>query len=141
MPDSAMESRLSALHTLLDSAVTGGVLRNAVLPVQIPEAGLVIMRDGRPTLDSVTLPLTYHYDHAVEVEVYAQAATGREAVTDARRQEIGAAIAGDRDLSGLCDWVETQPMESDDQPVEGAPALRVDLVRITMSYATTNPLI
>ncbi|MBW4984135.1 acyl-CoA transferase [Mameliella sp. CS4] len=137
---SDVEARMSALYTLANGAVTGGVERNLVVPEAIPAAGLVIMRDGRPAVESVTLPRTYHLDHDVEFEFYAQGATGREAVTDARRQELGAAIEADRTLGGLCDWVEAQPVESDDQRVQGGKSMRVDVVRVTLSYATTNPL-
>jgi hypothetical protein len=140
MPDSDTEVRLAALHTLIDGAVTGGALRNVVVPQEIPAAGLVILRDGAPVLSEVTMPLTYHLDLPVEVEIYAQAASGREVVTDARRQEIGAAIAGDRTLGGTCDWVEAQPVDSEDLPVAGGKSLRVDTVRVTLSFATTNPL-
>lgn len=140
MPDSDIEVRLSALHALLHAAVTGGVLRNELVPREIPATGLVIMRDGRPEVVDVTMPRTYHIDHDVEVEFYAQAASGREAVTDARRQEAGAAIDADRTLAGLCDWVEALPIESDDLRVEGGEGIRLDTVRVTLSYATTNPL-
>lgn len=140
MPNSDVEARLVALHDLLGGAVTGGVLRNEVLPQSIPAAGLVIQRDGSANVAEVTLPLTYHLDHRVEVEIYAQGYAGREAVTDARRQEIGAAIASDRTLGGLCDWIEAMPVETDDQRIEGADGIRVDLVAVTMFYATTNPL-
>jgi len=140
MPDSDIEARLIALHGLIDGAVTGGAARNIVVPQEIPAAGLVILRDGAPVLVDVTMPRHYHLDHAVDLEIYAQAASGREAITDARRQEIGAAIEADRTLGGLCDWVEAIPVETDDQRVEGGLAIRIDLIRVTLSYATQNPL-
>lgn len=140
MPDSDIEARLTALHSLIDGAVTGGALRNEVLPNEIPAAGLIILRDGAPRQVDFTMPRTYHMDHDVDVEIYAQSAMGREATTDARRQEIGAAIEADRTLSGLCDWVEAMPAETDDQRVAGGLSIRIDLIRVTLSYATPNPL-
>lgn len=140
MPDSGVETRLSALYSLIDGAVATTVLRNEPLPVEVPAAGLVIMRDGEPGEPEITFPLTYHYDHRVEVEIYARAAADRHTVTDARKMELGAAIAGDRRLGDLCDWVEVMATGADDLAVDGAAAIRIDPVLVVLSYAIANPL-
>ena len=140
MPTGAVETRLAALHTAVAAAVTPEVLRNEVLPQAIPSAGLVIMRDGVPDLADVTLPLTYHYDHRVEFEIYTPASENREALADVIRQELGAAINSDRALGGLCDWVEGQPTGSDDIRVDGGNTFRVDTIVATLSYGVADPL-
>lgn len=133
------ETILAALHVRL-SALPATALRGDVLPERVPADGLLILRDGEPGEPEVTLsPLTYHYQHRAEIEAVVQG-TDRDATFDALTASIGAAIAADRTLGGLCDWVEAQPVESDDQRVQGGKSMRVDVVRVTLSYATTNPL-
>ena len=140
MPTGAVETRLAALHTAVAAAVTPDVRRNEVLPKAIPSAGLVIMRDGVPDLAEVTLPLTYHYDHRVEFEIYTQSPEDRETLADVIRQELGAALIADRGLGGLCDWVEAQPTGSDDIRVDGGQTIRVDTIVVTLSYGVADPL-
>ncbi len=91
------ETILAALHSLL-----------SVLPERVPAEGLLILRDGEPGEPDVTLsPLTYHYRHRAEIEAVVQGAA-RDTAFDMLTASIGAAIAGDRTLGGLCDWVETE---------------------------------
>lgn len=134
-----METRIAALVTLIDGATSAPVLRNRVVPVSVGD-GVVIVRDGDPGPPSITLPLTYHYDHTVEVEIYVQAATDRQTGADTIKAAIGAAVAADRTLGGLCDWIDAQPASSDDLPIEGAEALRQDILTVTLSYGVSNPL-
>ena len=137
---SKRETILVALHTRLQT-LAAPVLRGDVLPERIPATGLIILRDGKPGDPEVTLsPLTYFYEHRAELEVVIQAGTGRDSLFDALTSDIGAALATDRTLGGLCDWVEAEAPEPVDLPIEGAAALKAAVITIVLHYATTDPL-
>ena len=134
------ETILSALHSRLQT-LAAPVLRGDVLPERIPPTGLVILRDGRPGDPEVTLsPLTYFYEHRAELEVVIQAGSGRDALFDALTAAIGDALALDRTLGGLCDWVEAEAPEPVDLPVEGAASLKAAVITVVLHYATQDPL-
>lgn len=134
------ETILAALHTRL-SALPATALRGDVLPERIPATGLIILRDGNPGEPEVTLsPLTYFYQHRAELEVVIQAGSGRDALFDALTADIGAVLASDRTLGGLCDWVEAEAPEPVDLPIEGAAALKAAVIIVVLHYATTDPL-
>ena len=101
------ETILAALHARL-SALPATALRGDVLPERVPTDGLLILRDGEPGEPEVTLsPLRYHYQHRAEIEAVVQGAD-RDAAFDTLTASIGAALAADRTLGGLCDWVEAE---------------------------------
>ena len=134
------ETILSALADLLRTIPNVPVLRGEVLPERIPPAGLRILRDGEPGEPEVTLsPLTYHYRHRAEIEAVVQGAD-RDATFDALCASIGAVIAADRTLGGLCDWVEAEAPQPVDLPVEGAPSLKAAVIPVILHYSTTDPL-
>ena len=134
------ETILAALHTRL-SALPATALRGDVLPERIPATGLTILRDGNPGEPEVTLsPLSYFYQHRAELEVVIQAGSGRDALFDALTADIGAALAADRTLGGLCDWVEAEAPEPVDLPIEGAAALKAAVIIVVLHYATPDPL-
>lgn len=135
------EQVLSALHTRL-KGITGGVavLRNASLPERIPDAGLLILRDGTPGEPEVTLsPLRYHYEHRAEIEAFVRGA-GLDAAFDALTSAVGTALAADRTLGGLCDWVEPEAPEPADLPVDGATMIRAAVLIVTLHYTSADPL-
>ena len=138
---SKRETILAALHTRLQT-LAALVLRGDVLPERIPASGLIILRDGKPGEPEVTLsPLTYFYEHRAELEVVIQAGTGRDTLFDAMAASIGAVLAADRTLGGLCDWVEAEAPEPVDLPIEGAAALKAAVITVVLHYATSDPLI
>lgn len=133
------ETILVALHARL-SSLPVTALRGDVLPERIPPAGLMILRDGEPGEPEVTLsPLTYHYRHRAEIEAVVQGAN-RDATFDALCASIGAVIAADRTLGGLCDWVEAEAPQTVDLPVEGAASLKAAVIPVILHYSTTDPL-
>lgn len=135
------ETILTALADILRTIPHVSVLRGDVLPERIPPAGLMILRDGEPGEPGVTLsPLVYHYQHRAELEVIVQSGTARDALFDQLIGRIGAAIAADRTLGGLCDWVEPEAPEPVDLPVEGGSSLKAAVVPMLLHYATTDPL-
>lgn len=101
------ETILTALLTRIKT-VPATVLRGEVLPERIPAAGLLILRDGDPGDPDVPLsPLRYHFSHRVEIETVVQGAS-RDIAFDTLCATLGAAIATNRTLGGLCDWIEAE---------------------------------
>ncbi len=133
------ETILAALHTRL-SALPATALRGEVLPERVPAAGLLILRDGEPGEPDVTLsPLAYHYQHRAEIDGIVQGAT-RDAALDTLCASIGAALAADRRLGGLCDWVEAEAPRPVDLPVEGAASLKAAVIPVIPHYTTADQL-
>ena len=134
------ETILAALLAQLQS-LAATVLRDEVLPERIPLAGLIILRDGQPGEPELTLsPLRYHFQHRAELEVIVQAANDRATVFDTLIAAISTALATDRTLDGLCDWVEAEAPASVDLPVEGAVALKAAVITVVLHYTTADPL-
>ena len=137
---STRETILAALHARLQT-LAAPVLRGNVLPERIPTSGLIILRDGKPGEPEVTLsPLTYFYEHRAELEVVIQAGTGRDTLFDALTASVGEALATDRTLGGVCDWVEAEAPEPVDLPIEGAAALKAAVITVVLHYTTPDPL-
>jgi len=134
------ETILAALHARLQ-LLAATVLRDEVLPERIPPAGLIILRDGQPGEPDVTLsPLRYHYQHRAELEVIVQPAGNRATAFDTLIAAIGTALAADRALGGLCDWVEAEAPASVDLPVDGAVSPKAAVVTVLLHYTTADPL-
>ncbi len=133
------ETILTALHSRL-SALSASALRYDVLPERVPAAGLLILRDGEPGEPEVTLsPLRYHYQHRSEIEAVVQGAA-RDATFDTHCASIGTAIASDRTLGGLCDWIEAEAPRPVDLAVEGAASLKAAVIPVILHYSTADPL-
>jgi hypothetical protein len=134
------ETMLAALHARLQP-IAATVLRDEVLPERVPLAGLIILRDGQPGEPEVTLsPLRYHFQHRAELEVIVQNANDRATAFDTLIAAIGTAMAANRTLGGLCDWVEAEAPATVDLPVEGAISLKAAVVTVVLHYSTADPL-
>ena len=134
------ETTIAALHARLQT-LAATVLRDEVLPERITLAGLIILRDGQPGEPEVTLsPLRYHFQHRAELEVIVQAANDRATAFDTLIAAIGTALATDRTLGGLCDWVEAEAPASVDLPVDGAVSLKAAMITVVLHYTTADPL-
>ena len=133
------ETALAALHARL-SSLPATILRGDVLPERMPPDGLLILRDGEPGEPEVTLsPVAYHYQHRAEIEAVVQGAE-RDATFDTLCASIGTAIAADRTLGGICDWVEAEAPRPIDLPVEGAASLKAAVIPVVLHYTTADPL-
>lgn len=116
------------------------VRRNDADLTDIPPDGLVILHDGDPGQPDVTLsPLEYHYQHRAELDLMVVEADC-EARFDQLAARIGQALAVDRTLGGLCDWVEAEAPAPADVPVEGFAPIRAATIRVTLHYSTPDPL-
>ncbi|MBW6496510.1 MAG: hypothetical protein K0B16_18540 [Burkholderiaceae bacterium] len=133
------ETILSALHARL-LTLPAATLRGDVLPERVPTAGLLILRDGEPGEPEVTLsPLRYHYEHRAEIEAVVQGAD-RDTAFDTLCASLGAALAADRTLGGLCDWVEAEAPRPVDLAVDGAACLKAAVITVVLHYSTADPL-
>lgn len=133
------ETILAALHARL-LALPATALRGEVLPERLPIEGLLILRDGEPGEPEVTLsPLAYHYRHRAEIEAVVQGAN-RDAAFDMLCASVGATLAADRTLGGLCDWVEAEAPRPVDLPVEGAANLKAAVIPVVLHYSLSDPL-
>ena len=138
---SKREEVLVALFAVLAGVGGATVARNLALPTRIPTAGLVILRDGSPGEPEVSLsPLTYHYDHAAVVEVIVQGQATQDAQFDAICVAIGARLAANRTLGGLCDWLEGAAPDPTEIITEGGDPMKGAAVTITLTYSTTSPI-
>ena len=54
---------------------------------------------------------------------------------------LGRAIAADRTLGGLCDWVEAEAPVVTDLPIEGAETIKGATVAVVLHYCIADPLI
>jgi hypothetical protein len=136
----ARETILQALHALLQTQ-PAPALRGEVLPQRVPAAGLLILRDGEPGEPAVTLsPLRYHYQHRAEVEAVVQPGAGRDAAFNTLAAGVGTALAADRTLGGLCDWVEAEAPRPVDLPVDGSASLKATVIPVVLHYSTADPL-
>ena len=134
------ETILTVLHARL-SALPATALRGEVLPERVPAGGLLILRDGEPGEPDVTLsPLTYHYQHRAEIEAVVQG-SDRDVAFDTLCASIGAALAADRTLGGLCDLIEAEAPQPVDLAVEGAASLKAGIIPVVLHYVTMDPLI
>ena len=136
---SARETILTALYARL-SVLPARALRGDVLPERIPTEGLLILRDGEPGEPEVTLsPLAYHYQHRAEIEAVVQS-VDRDVGFDILCASVGAALAEDRTLGGLCDWVEAEAPQPVDLPVDGGTSLKAAVITLVLHYTTADPL-
>lgn len=145
MADSKMETVLTALVASITNAAPSGAVveRNAILPVRIPAAGMIIVRDGVPGEPEVLMsPLHYYYEHVAEVEIIVdRPASSREAAFDALKQAVGNAVAADRTLGGLCDFVDGQSPAPLMLPVDGGDGLKAATVSVVLMYGSSDPLL
>jgi hypothetical protein len=138
---SPRETILEALRLALVGIPGARVLRNEPLPGRIPAGGMVILRDGDPGQPEVTLsPLRYHYEHRAGIDVLIQKAAGRDMAFDALCAAIGARIAADRTLGGLCDWCEAEAPEPVEITAEGGEPIKAATVAVILTYSTADPL-
>ena len=59
---------------------------------------------------------------------------------DALAAGVGIALAADRTLGGLCDWVEAEAPRPVDLAVDGAATLKAAVIPIVLHYASADPL-
>ena len=137
---SKRELILTALAVALGAPGTP-MLRNIAVPLVSPPEGLAVLHDGDPGEPDVTLsPLTYHYQHRAEIDVFVQDAISPDAAFDALLSQIGARLAVDRTLGGLCDWAEAEAPRPAEIAPEGSAPVKAAVVGIMLHYSTPDTL-
>lgn len=141
---SKREQVAEAIKVMLATALPGAdVARNDEKARRIGPGGLALLHDGDPGEADVTLsPLSYTWSHAFELEVFAyeSATKSRSEVLDDMLRPIGAAVAADRTLGGLCEWLDAAAPAPEDVGLPGQEPARSVQLTLTAIYTTTNPL-
>jgi hypothetical protein len=141
---SKREQVIEAVAALVKQALPKAAhYRNEVKQRAISANGYVNVDDGDPGEPEVTLnPTTWIYEHELPVEVAANATrtVSAEARLDTMLQAIGTAVAADRTLGGLCDYLQVGAASTEPLTAEGAPVSRLAVVAIVAVYGTTDPL-
>ncbi len=141
---SKAEAVLLALEAQL--ATVSGVIVRRNTPVEaameVPAGGLIILRDGEPGEPEVVLsPVTYHYEHQAEVEIYV---TGPRRLLDQQfdtlRQAVGLALFADRTLGGAVMWVDPVAAVAMDLPALSELPIKAASLPVRLVYVTSNPL-
>ena len=141
---SKTEQMLTALTERLREMSKVKVERNTAAPEKIPAGGLIVLRDGDPGEPEQALGGvgSVYYSHAVEIEVYVEAADAakRDAAFDVLVQKIGAAFDADSTLDGLAFGMTYAQPEIDTEAVAGAPAIKTGTIDVIVEYETETPL-
>lgn len=145
MPDSTSEQVMKAFLAALELAAPAGavVKRNESIPTRIPAGGWICLRDGDPGDPEYLLsPPVYVYEHIAEVDVVIDlpGAAARDALFDTLKQAVGAAVAIDRTLGGLCDYVLGLAPTPVELGVEGAENLKAATIGVMLTYGSSDPL-
>ena len=140
---SKREQVLNALLARLSALPDVEVKRNAVLPVKIPDNGLVVLRDGDIGEPDILLsPACYVFHHKAEIEVLIQQAedSDNDAKLDSILEAIGLILKVDVTLSGLIDHMHADPPEFIEQPVDGGLTIKGAVVPIVLEYVSDSNL-
>jgi hypothetical protein len=139
--EQVLSTLLAKMKALETSSIK--VYRNLDKPPQVPDTGMIILRDGTEEEPEVLLsPLTYIYEHLVTAEVIVQESDAalRDSQIDSLLVSIGSVINANRTLNGLAEWVEARSPDFQQEPIEGAATIRTASVLIMIRYFTTDPL-
>ncbi len=90
----------------------------------------------------MALSTGYYYEHRAEIEVVVDGTpAARDAAFDALRLAIGTALAADRTLGGLCDYITAEAPEPVLLAIDGNEGLKAAVISVIIAYATTDPLL
>ena len=139
---SVREQILCAVLARLETVPAATVKREAPLPETVPAGGLIILRDGDPGDPEVVLsPVTYLWEHQTEIEVILQRGQDDDSVAlDVLLMAVGTALAADRSLGGLAEWLDWGAPKTSGLAIDGAAALRGATVPVTIHYGSSDPL-
>lgn len=140
---SVRETALQALFTLLQGVAGVTVKRGEILPVKIPDSGLIILFDGEVTVAETLLsPLRYLIQHRAEVQVSVQktTASARNTLLDGILTAIAAALTANPTLSGTVDIAVLEAPQFTDEPIEGAAGLKIASIPVLLEYIANTPI-
>ena len=140
---SVRETALQALFTVLQGIAGVSVKRGEILPVKIPDNGLIILFDGEVNVAETLLsPLRYLIQHRAEVQVAVQKATpaARDTALDGILTSIAAALTANPTLGGTVDIAVLEAPQFTDEPVEGAAGLKIASIPVLLEYIAPTPI-
>ena len=140
---SVRETALQALLAVLQGAAGVTVRRNEVLPVKIPEGGLILLFDGELAVTETLLsPLRYLIQHRAELQVAVQkpTASARDTALDGLLIGIALALQANPTLSGTVDVALLEAPQFIEEPVEGAAGLKIAAVPVLLEYLAPTPI-
>jgi hypothetical protein len=140
---SVRETALQALFTVLQGVAGVTVKRGEILPVKIPDNGLIILFDGEVNVAETLLsPLRYLIQHRAEVQVAVQKSTpaARDTALDGILTNIAAALTANPSLNGTVDVAILEAPQFTDEPVEGAAGLKIASVPVLLEYVAPTPI-
>lgn len=145
MPDSKSEQVLKALFAALEAVmpVTTRLVRNETVPTKVPAGGWVCLTDGDPGAPEFLMsPPVYVYDHVADVDVVVEVdnQAARDALFDTLKQAVGAAIAADRTLGGLCDYVLGESPAPVNLEAPGTESMKAATIGVILTYGSSDPL-
>ena len=112
-------------------------------PDRLSPGGRIIIEYGDPGEPEVEFGPVYNYDHQIPVLFAAPRSLEGEsaaAVVAAMLQAFGAAIAADRQLGGLVDYLDAIAPPIDSLFVVGSTPAREAQAVVSAAYSTNNPL-
>lgn len=140
---SVRETALQALLAVLQTIPSVTVKRGEILPVKIPDNGLIILFDGEVNIAETLLsPLRYLIQHRAEVQVAVQKATSaaRDTALDGILTNIAAALTANPTLGGTVDIAVLEAPQFTDEPVEGAAGLKIASIPVLLEYVAPTPI-
>jgi hypothetical protein len=123
---SIREQILWALLARLETVPGATVKREAPLLETVHAGGLIILRDGDPGDPEVMLsPVTYLWEHQTEIEIILQRGQDDDsAALDSLLIAVGNALAADRSLGGLAEWLDWGAPKTSGLAIDGTASLR-----------------
>jgi hypothetical protein len=134
-----------ALKALIEDALAYARVKgfddDPVKPDRADPGGDILGYPGSAGNPEVTLsPVTFHYDHEMVLEVSPPPGGDPGETLDDMLGAIGDAIAADRTLGGLADWMEAAMPDMNDRDTEGASGTPWARLPVIVSYSTADPL-
>ena len=138
------EDVLEAVFALVKAALPSATVKRNVKPQRLDQpGGLVIVWDGDPGEAEMDLsPPIFNWQRRVMLGFvpYASTSLTSSQVTAAMKGEVADAVADDRFLGGLAEWLETAPADPGTLDQLGIDALDLELGGLDVTYATASAL-
>ncbi|MFA6020872.1 MAG: hypothetical protein WC722_11480 [Rhodospirillales bacterium] len=142
-----LKRRIEQALTALIGAIPGPTVKfDAELPSECPVSGFVRIGPldfGDPVDVILGQPNQNEYEAMVEIDLLAQkgAKTARAATLDDLVLALGAKLKTDPTLGGLVDLMQpSAPQSHSDEAVVGSDAVSGQVVTLTLSFVTSDPL-
>jgi len=138
------EAVLEAITALVEAALPDAKISRNDKPQRLEQpGGLVIIWDGDPGEPEMDLsPPVYNWQRRVILGFsgFKSASLTASQVTAQMKQSVSTAVAADRFLGGLCEWLETAVADPQTIDQMGIDAVDLELGGLDATYATATAL-